>query len=157
MGWIGTQIGNYSMLIHDSIYDKVKKPHSKDFFEKCMVDVEFSNQKDKEHLKFPLTMFGTMRKINKYYQFEFDYNISLILFNELKKRKIVLYGNCELSIHCGKDNYGKDVWKTYYLNSPIGDENIKLSTIPNEYPLLSHDDFLWILRNGMNFVQKIEV
>ena len=161
MGWQGASIGNYSMYIHDSIWDSVRKPRSKESLEKQMVDVYFKNRKKGDEyeqiLKFPLTLFGKMKKINKFYEFELDINLSPILFLELKKRGILLSGHGELNHYCGKDDDGGSVWKTYYLNSPIGDENIKLSTIPNVYSLTSHEDFLWLLRNGFEFKQIQEL
>ena len=156
MGWCGSKIGDYSMLTHDSIYDTVRNPHSKSFFDNLRVEVEFSHGKEKETLKLPLSMFGTMKKINKLYDFELDINMSPILFDELKKRNILLSGHGVLDHYCGEDK-GKRVWKTYYLNSPIGDENIKLSTVPNVYSLTSHEDFLWMLRNGLEFKQIQEL
>ena len=160
MSWCGSSIGNYSMYTHDSIYDKVRNPHSKEFFENFKVEVEFvkhidkrKNEKEKEILYLPLTMFGTMKPINKFYEFELDINMSPILFEELKKRGILLSGTCELAHYCGEDKDGTRVWKSYFLNSPIGDENIKLSTVPNIYTLTFHDDFLWLRRNGLEFNQ----
>lgn len=41
MGWYGASIGNYSMYTHESIYDHVRNPHSKEFFEKFKVEIEF--------------------------------------------------------------------------------------------------------------------
>lgn len=113
---------------------------------------------DEEEIIFlPLTMFGTMTQIKKLYEFHLDINMSPILFDELKKRKILLSGNAELNHYCGEDKNGKAVWVTYYLNSSIGDTNIILSTTPNVYPLTSHDDFLWLLKNGFEFKQIQEL
>lgn len=175
MGFFGAQIGNYSMNLHDSIYDDVKKSKPKEYYEKYRVDIEFNKDLnngyvDRESLCFPLTMFGKIKKLKKYYTFDFDINLGPILFDELKKRMIVLDGICELSVYIGEDDKGKRRWKTYYLTSEIGKTTIELSDYEGSiyqpckeydyilYPVIhkikSYDDLLWLNKNGLEFVQK---
>jgi hypothetical protein len=146
---LGTKLGKYSVYIHDSIYDKVRNPHSKEFYENYNVQVEFFkdeyNEKDKETLLIPLLTLGGIEKINKLYKFHTDIKMSLILFNELKNRGIILQGTCVI--------YNMSV--RYYLNSPIGDNNIKLSNYcPDIHSISSYEDYKWLLKNGFQFNQK---
>jgi hypothetical protein len=150
MGWYFSQIGNYSIEVHDSSVYDIEKSKSKEFYENYKVDVNFLKGNKFEKIELPLSLFGKIVKLRKYYNFEFDIkNLHTILYNELVKRDIKIIGYGEIQVHLGDQK-----WKSYYLNSIPCDTPIKLDdSFKPIFLIKSYKELTWFKENGISFVQ----
>jgi hypothetical protein len=159
MGWCFTRIGNYSMELHDSIYDYIRENQPKGYYEKKKIEINFCIGEKIEKLQFPLTKLGKILIVPKYVKgqvkryYNFKFNISLLqplLYDELVKRDINLIGHGEVNVHLGDSK-----WKSYYLyTEPCGVGDIKLSDCYKPlFKITSYKEFTWFAENGILFVQ----
>lgn len=162
MGWCFARIGNYSMEVHDSIYDYIKENQPKGYYEKKIIEINFYNGEKKEELQFPLTKIGKILIVPKYFKeqvkryYNFDFDMTLIrplLYEELVKRDIRLVGHGEVNVYLG--DKGEKYYKPYYLyTEPCGVGDIKLSDgYKPLFKINSYKELTWFDENGITFVQ----
>lgn len=170
-GYIG-QIGAYELYMPDYVFDYVKQSQPKEYYEKYEIKLEFAKildgfkkenpwvierNKEEETLKLPLLSFGKLKKLRKYYRFEWDYNLEKLLWDELEKRNIKIKGYVFVRIHVNGGWNHKDIWNYYYLTSIVEDDDITLSsTIKKMHTLTSYDELSWLFKKGFIFSQKIK-
>lgn len=153
MGWYGCTIGNYSITMHDSTFEYVKRSKPKEYYEKYMVNTYFRNGSAKEIEKdYPLTLFGEVVKLKKYYDFNPSHPIwtmlGKLLMNEIKARKLSLLGTVELTVYREKD------YPTYFLTSEVRSEKMELNNIGGVLHCInSFEDYVWVEQKGLRFNQ----
>jgi len=148
-GYIG-QIGNYSLYLHDSIYDCVKKNKPIEYYENYKVNLTLKNNfNDEEEIEISLLELGKLNKLKKYYKFDFEFNLTKILWNILEERHIKLSGKVFLYQFIDKDNC-----YYYYLQSKIGDVEVILkNACLILHNLNSYDDIIWLDNHALRFEQ----
>jgi len=171
MGWGGASIGDFTLMVHDSVYDYVKQNRPKEYYEKYVVELEFSQLLEgfkndnpwiverncnEWEVKIPLLRLGKIVKLKKNYRFEWDMDLIKLLWDEIQNRGFVVEGYvCVKSYYT--DENGKNIWKYYYLTSNIGEEPIKLqSSLKDEeknmlHKIENYEQHIWIIKNGLDF------
>lgn len=148
MGWYGSNIAGYKMFLHDSIHDYVKRSKPLKYYEDFKIDVEFflKDSDDAMNIEYPLKMIGKPKIIKKNYEFDFNIDMPRLLYYELKVRGVELSGPISLDHHIGDYKH-----ITFYLNSDIGEENIRLSSKKiKHYKIESYKDLEWIWSKGLH-------
>lgn len=155
MGWYGSSIGKFTLLIHDSSFDfYLNKNKPKEWYENKIVHAEFKYDNNVEDIDYPLVRFGGINKLKKYYRFELHMwetdILTILLLEEIKKRDLKIVGDVILN------SYNKDTCTTYFLKSPIGDDNIILTNKMNSYPTIieTKEDIDWIYKNNLDYTVK---
>lgn len=178
MGWYGGSIGDFRLLIHDSVHDHVKDKQSKEYYENYLVDAEFKQllpgfkeperpwmgrerNKNEWDLQIPLLMLGNIFKLKKNYRFEWNINLDKLMWEEIEKRGFIVEGYISIGKYCGKDNENDSKWNYFYLTSKIGEKPIKLETPINDnhnvkkHIVNNYYDHYWLMHNGLEFFTEI--
>lgn len=156
MGWIGHSLGKYRLICHDSSfhpYYTVKK--SKEWFDGKHISFEFINLSngDQNDIEVPLTRFGKLRKLKQNYVIDLyevlDDVISVIFFEELSKRNIVVEGYLRVV------NYHSESQDEYYLKSDLMDDSEIVITSKKErvFSIKNIDEYKWITSKGFDLIK----
>lgn len=168
MGGYAGMIGKYRMYMHDSVMDYVKRSQPLEYYENFKVTCEFGIKEDShvwadaveiEEIEYPLLKFGKVNKLKKYYEFEWDFSLDSLLWEELQRRCIQVEGYCYVRVHVDGGFDHDDIWNYYYLTSDIGEEPIKLqsSTVGVDilHSIEDYGQLIWLLMKGFVFSHEI--
>lgn len=158
MGGWANRIGHYEVSQMDYYYDGIEEENQTlEYYKAKIVNVKFKNLKTKAEkiIAVPLSDLHDFVKHNDsdlYYMSSDNEDKSLRnwLWNKLKSSNIRVVSAFKLNIHLSNS---KD-WSTcpnYYLNSRVGDENIKISIIPVELEITSIEQINWLGARGFYY------
>lgn len=158
MGGWSNRIGLYEVSQMDYYYDGIEEENQTlEYYKAKFVDVKLKNLKTKAEkiIAVPLSDLHDFVKHDDsdlYYMSSDNEDKSLRnwLWNKLKSSNIRVVSAFKLNIHLSNSND----WSTcpnYYLNSPVGDENIKISIIPVELEITSIEQINWLGARGFYY------
>ena len=165
MGGYAGMIGKYRMHMHDSVMDHVKRSQPFEYYENFKVNCDFivkedsgiwSDDAQNEEVEYSLLKFGKVKKLRKYYEFDWDFSLDAILWEELKSRNIPVVGYCYVRVHVDGGFRKDDIWNYYYLTSDIGAEEITLSSTDHHLHYIeNYNQFIWLFMKGFVFSHEI--
>lgn len=150
MGKYIAQVGKYSTVMGDWVYDYLKQKQPLEYYQKQTFDVEVKDRTTgkKYNYDVPVTEFVDVKLLKKNYEWEHkDCNtLFLWLFNSVIKKE-ELFVKVYLSTHWGEY---PTKWKDYFLQSELGEAVILGEKDKGKFHKIETVDQLdWIYNKGL--------
>ncbi|MFW6219749.1 MAG: hypothetical protein ACOC33_02830 [bacterium] len=154
MGRYVAKINEHYVEYGDYFWDYIKRRKPKEYYENKFVEVDYENLAtgEEKQIKIPITQFVKIRLLKKCYTWEWkkddEGSLHKWLYNYIKnelKENIEVYVKLDVYPTISywyneKEKYTYD----YYLNSPIGDENIIITTKPKLMEITDYSQYVWL-------------
>lgn len=126
----------------DYSWDYVKHNQPLEYYKKTFIEVEL----DEEKIQVPVEELVDIYLVKTLYDWKWSDKKSLHrwLFKYLYSKNEIVKVKIIACLHSGNLNYDKPKIDRYYLNSPIGDDEIVLSTKSKEYIISNYGTYEWL-------------
>jgi hypothetical protein len=156
MGWYTQRLNNYRISYHDSEWDRVKDKQSKEYYENLYFNAEIKNVDTNEEIeiKIPFLELADIELLRKNYTYNHKEDHTLLNFLWkwiIEQAKESVIGVPVLRTYQYKNEFpdGECVYE-YYLVTPIGSDNVMLSTKPKLHKINNLNDIDWLMKKSID-------
>lgn len=161
MGRYYAKIGSSYIEMGDWEFDYVKDGEPEDYYKDYTINATLGSPDGENNIKIPLLRLGHLVKDGQDLSFVPDFRGGFLmkyLWDEYFGDGITCCVQVQLFRDSLYDKDGREVpiseRPDFWLNSPIGDDEIILSTKPKVLELKKFDDFFWLEKNYLVSVNK---